>query len=336
MNKYAAIDIGTNSMRILIADVEDGKIKERTKEINPTRIGASVDKEGMISEVGIERNIEAFHTFVKKAKEYGAEKIWAVATSAVRDAQNGGDFIQRAFEKTGIYIQVISGEKEAELGYIGVAIGMEYSAVDIVKKEVEKKVQSDESKQLVIDIGGGSTELILGDGPNLLKTISLNMGAVRMTERYITTYPISHIEIENIKRTVVEISKDSISEILRDRTSQVKENRVEQIKEENRARLIGIGGTITTLASLHQELEPYDSDKVHNYKLTKADIAFLVQKLQGLTVEEIKAIKGIHPKRADIIGAGAIILHTIMENLGAESITVSEYDNLEGLVHRNI
>jgi len=306
MHKYAAIDIGTNSMRLLLADIDNKKIVNRKKYINPTRIGSSVDKNKLINEEGIIRNIEALNDFTKQAKEYGADKIVAIATSAVRDAANGKAFIQRAYDLTGVNIDIISGEKEAALGYRGVTLCMENNSIS--------------EMMLVIDIGGGSTELILGQGPTLEKTISLNVGAVRMTERFITTDPIIKEEHKEMEDDIYKIVKES----------------VEQIKKQSPKTIIGIGGTITTLAALHQQLDPYNPDKVHNYKLTLDNITTLKQKLLTLTVEEIRSLKGIHPKRADIIVAGATILHTIMRNLEINEITVSEYDNLEGLLHSEL
>ncbi len=321
MKKYAAIDIGTNSMRLLLADIEDGKIIKRIKYINPTRIGSSVDKNKRISEEGIVRNIEAFSNFILQAKKQGAENIVAIATSAVRDAANGNEFIQRAYEKTGVNIQIISGEEEATLGYQGVLIGLDTKdSKEVLEKSQENKEDLSPRLTLVIDIGGGSTELILGQEQNLEKVISLNLGAVRMTERHITTDPIHKDEYNQMEADIYQISKETIEQIN---------------KNQERPTLIGIGGTITTLAALNQQLEPYDSGKVHNYKLTLEDITTLKEKLLALTVEEIKSLKGIHPKRADIITAGATILHTIMHNLDLYEINVSEYDNLEGLFFKN-
>lgn len=305
MKKYAAIDIGTNSMRLLLADVENGKIVKRQKYINTTRIGSSVDKDRKISEEGIVRNIDALNKFAQQAKEYGAEKILAMATSAVRDAKNGSEFIKRAYEESGVDIKIISGEAEATLGYKGVVAGFKNN-----------------SSIVVIDIGGGSTEFILGEGSKLKEAKSLDIGAVRMTERYITTDPVSLVEYNKLEENIKEEVIGSVGGAFN--TINTNHN------------LIGIGGTITTLASLHQELEPYDPDKIHNYKLTLKEITHLKQKLLKLKVEEIKNLKGIHPKRADIILAGITILSVIMENLGLEQITVSEYDNLEGMIYTTI
>lgn len=343
MKKYAAIDIGTNSMRLLLADIEDGKIIKRKKYINPTRIGSAVDKDQRISEEGIVRNIEALGEFAQKARECGAEKVFAIATSAVRDASNGKDFIERAYDETGVTIEIISGEEEATLGYQGVVMGLkETNKEGFSYSDEHNKVPQEEPSLLpilVIDIGGGSTELILGRGDQLKKVTSLNVGAVRMTERHSTTDPIRKEKHREMEADIEQISKETIEEIKGDIKNQMSQGEASSAPYEDmvsKVKLMGIGGTITTLAALDQELEPYDSDKVHNYKLTLDHIEALKEKLLTLTVEEIKNLKGIHPKRADIITAGVTILSIIMNNLGMKEITVSEYDNLEGLVYRTL
>ncbi|HZJ76524.1 MAG TPA: Ppx/GppA phosphatase family protein [Oscillospiraceae bacterium] len=347
MKKHAAIDIGTNSMRLLLATTENGKIIQHKKYTNTTRIGAFVDKNKIISREGIGKNTKAFCDFVEKAKKYGAEKISAIATSAVREAKNRGEFIQTIYLKTGINIKIISGEEEAELGYMGVIMGMqgeskfhcpeslllchpEMGSKGLTCKESDLPCPSSLSKGefirrdslLVIDIGGGSTELILGKGNTLQKTISLDIGAVRMTERFITTDPVNKEEHEKMEETICEIIKrhsDTDSTCPHCPSSPLT--------------AVGIGGTITTLAALHQKLDPYDPEKIHNYKLTLGDINNLKEKLLSLTTKQIKQLKGIHPKRADIIIAGITILSIIMDILNLKEITISEYDNLEGLLY---
>ncbi|SNS44461.1 exopolyphosphatase / guanosine-5'-triphosphate,3'-diphosphate pyrophosphatase [Anaerovirgula multivorans] len=294
MKRYAAIDIGTNSMRLLLAELEGMRILHREKEINTTRIGQSVDQGGAITQDGMERNLEAFDVFVKKARNYGAETIFAIATSAVRDAKNGKEFVKAAFEKTGIKIEIISGKKEAEIGYKGVLMGLKDTALET----------------MVIDIGGGSTEFILGSGENLKEIISENVGAVRMTERV----GENETKLRQAIKTTIE-------------------NTLHRLNGTELQQLIGIGGTITTLAALHQQLEPYDMEKVHNYSLTVENIETVKSQLMQLTIEERKKLKGLHPKRADIIIAGVMILLVIMKNLNIGKITVSEYDNLEGLLY---
>lgn len=339
MKKYAAIDIGTNSMRLLLAQVNNSQILSREKYIEVIRIGSAVDKDKKISQEGMVRNINALEEFAKKAREYGAEKILAMATSAVRDASNGHEFIKRAYEKTGVNIKIISGEEEAFLGYKGVAIGLNQKNKpwDLGKLKESVKLPKEEEihfsnqpyNNLVIDIGGGSTELILGQGLKLKEAVSLNIGAVRMTERHISTDPVTREEYKKLSESV----ETAICNLKTDGHGSFG---FQEINEKATYNLIGIGGTITTLAALHQELDPYNPDKVHNYKLTLKEINELKEKLVNLTVEEIKQLKGIQAKRADIILAGLTILSIIMKNLGLNEIAVSEYDNLEGLVYKAI
>ncbi|HZK57267.1 MAG TPA: hypothetical protein VFD17_03060 [Clostridia bacterium] len=516
MKKYAVIDIGTNSIRLLLATIEGNKTEEnhgdytpdhsfptkkpvsynfieRKKYINTTRIGASINKNKIISREGIEKNVNAFCNFVQKAEEYGAEKILAIATSAVRDAKNGEEFIYAIHQKTGVNVKIIDGQEEAELGYRGVLMGMGHSGdgpfvslgsmtqeepspcvpqsqrgiskrkswglvpwsvffdrgpcprgfqchsetdrISLTHEESRLNCHSEmdrisstpeESRYyfeprlpimenrpfqcrgdfqsptaensfsagipniLVIDIGGGSTELILGtEHGDIIKTLSLDIGAVRMTKKFITTDPIDKKEYEKMKTTIYETIKEAKqkrhsgdgpfvslgSMTQKDRphcvppskchpgtgeiNSTSEEFRFECHSETDKTNgapeesqchskplaensfpapptsltTIGIGGTITTLAALHQKLDPYDPEKVHNYKLTLKDINNLKEKLLSLTIQQIKQLKGIHPKRADIITAGITILSITMDSLNLKEIIISEYDNLEGMLY---
>ncbi len=300
MKRVAAIDIGTNSMRLLLAELEKEGFTFRQKALNTTRIGRSVDVNRRISEDGIKVNIEAFSEFVKVAREWGAEEIAAIATSAVRDAANGRDFIELALKETGVHIRIISGEEEALLGYRGVLKGV---------AELPERL-------MVIDIGGGSTELIVGDERKIIKGVSLNMGSVRMTERVITADPIVPKEYQQLQQEIRDILAKELEGL-------------EALKP---SMLIGIGGTATTIAAIHQELEPYDPDRVHQYSLSLEEIEALLNRLMVMSLEDRRTVKGLHPQRADIIIAGITIMTTVMEAFGIKELQVSEYDNLEGML----
>ena len=299
--KIGTIDIGTNSMRLLIADYENKIIKNRKKYINTTRIGQGVDQEGYITEEALERNLKALKEFADKCVEENCEKVYCMGTSALRDSKNGQEFVDRAKELTNIDVKIICGEEESNLGFLGVLEG----AGGAKSKDI-----------LVLDIGGGSTEFIVGNEDGIKFCKSENVGALRMTEKFITTDPISDEEFNNMSMFI----EDTISSTL------------EKIKDINISKLVGIGGAITSLSAMNQQLEVYSMEKVHNSVVSKKDLEKILQNLKKMTLSDKKTIKGLQPKRADIITAGVKILHIIMEKLEIEEIMISEYDNLEGLM----
>ncbi|HSQ88625.1 Ppx/GppA phosphatase family protein [Romboutsia sp.] len=297
--KIGTIDIGTNSMRLLIGDYIDGKVEHRRKFINTTRIGQDVDKDGYISEEAIKRNIEALKQFSNICKEENCEHVYSMGTSALRDSTNGHEFVELAKQEVGIDVEIISGEEESNLGFRGVLEGLE-----------------NDDDILVIDIGGGSTEFIIGDKEGIKFVKSENVGALRMTEKFLKSDPINEDEF---KETSVFIENE-----INDTLNYIKEKRIKK--------LVGIGGTITSLSAMNQELEIYSMEKIHNSKIYKKDIETILQSLKNMTLSDKKRLKGLQPKRADIITAGVKILDIIMEKLEIEDIVVSEYDNLEGLM----
>ncbi len=302
--KIGTIDIGTNSMRLLIADYENKIIKNRKKYINTTRIGQGVDQEGYITEEALERNLKALKEFADKCVEENCEKVYCMGTSALRDSKNGQEFVDRAKELTNIDVKIICGEEESNLGFLGVLEG----------------AGGDKSKDiLVLDIGGGSTEFIVGNEEGIKFCKSENVGALRMTEKFITTDPISDEEFNNMSMFI----EDTIS------------STIDKIKDINISKLVGIGGAITSLSAMNQQLEVYSMEKVHNSVVSKKDLEKILQNLKKMTLSDKKTIKGLQPKRADIITAGVKILHIIMEKLEIEEIMISEYDNLEGLICQN-
>lgn len=302
--KIGAIDIGTNSMRLLIADYNDNKIENRKKYINTTRIGQGVDQDGYITNEALERNLKALKEFSDKCNEEKCEKVYCMGTSALRDSKNGQDFINKAKKLTNIDVKIICGEEESNLGFMGVLEGTEGD-----KKE----------DILVIDIGGGSTEFVVGNEDGIKFCKSENVGALRMTEKFITTDPISDEEFNSMASFIEDVISSTI-------------NKLETM---NISKLVGIGGAITSLSAINQQLEVYSMEKVHNSVVTKKDLEKILQNLKIMTLNDKKTLKGLQPKRADIITAGVKILHIIMEKLEIEKIMISEYDNLEGLMCQN-
>jgi exopolyphosphatase / guanosine-5'-triphosphate,3'-diphosphate pyrophosphatase len=301
--RLGAIDIGTNSMRLLIADYVDGKFYNRQKFVNTTRIGQDVDKEGYISNDAISRNIDALKEFVDKAKKEDCEYIYAIGTSALRDSKNKEEFLKLAKEEANIEVEIIEGKSEANLGFLGVLHGLE-----------------EKDNILVIDIGGGSTEFIVGNKEGIIFSKSENIGALRMTEKFLTIDPIDEIEFENMEGFI----QKNI------------ENTLKNIKNNTISKLVGIGGTITTLCAMNQELEVYDMNKIHNSKIYIKELENILQKIKKMTINDKRRLKGLQPKRADIITAGVGILDIIMKNMEFDKIIVSEFDNLEGLICQKV
>lgn len=304
MKKIGAIDIGTNSMRILIAKTENGCIVESFKDLRTTRIGEKVDETGKISEVAMDRNIQGLKEFMHIVKSEGIKELSIIATSAVRDAQNREIFVKRVKQEIDANIDVITGEREAQLGYLGVLRGL---------KEKVKNI-------LVIDIGGGSTEFILGNQQGIKYLKSINIGCVRMTEKFVRTDPICKEDIENMIKNIDKSIKTTI-----DYLSNFEIDKV-----------IGIGGTVTTIAAVFKKLEVYDKDKIHQCDLSHGNVKSILNSFLSKSLEEKRQIKGLQPNRADIITAGTIILDRILTSLLIDSIIISEYDNLEGLVFEQL
>ena len=301
--RLGAIDIGTNSMRLLVADYIDGKLLNREKFVNTTRIGQGVDSEGYISKEAIQRNIEALKEFSNLAKAKGCEEIFCIGTSALRDSKNKLDFIDKAKEELNIDVDIITGEDESNLGFLGILQGLE-----------------NRESILAIDIGGGSTEFILGGLEGIKFCKSENVGALRMTEKFLKNDPICETEFENMEKFIY----DTINKTLT------------QLKKENINSIVGIGGTITSVSAINQKLEKYSMEKIHESEIYIKDLDNILQNLKKMTLNDKKNLKGLQPKRADIITAGVAILNLIMKSLEKEKIIVSEYDNLEGLLCQKV
>lgn len=298
--KLAAIDIGTNSMRLLVAEVVRGNIVNRKKFVNTTRIGEGVDKTGFILEEAITRNIEALIEFKKIGLKEGCEKIFCMGTSALRDSMNSEEFIIRAKKEAEIDVEILSGDDEANLGLIGVIEGL-----------------NGDRNVLVVDIGGGSTEFTVGDKSGIKYNKSENIGALRMTEKFLKEDPIDNNEFGKLENFVEKEIADTIDDI----------RSMMDIND-----LVGIGGTITSLSAINQKLEVYSMEKIHNSKICIKNVEQILQNLKEIPLSDKKKLAGLQKKRADIITAGVGILKIIMEKLEIEEITVSEYDNLEGLI----
>ncbi len=296
--KISAIDIGTNSIRLLNTTIEKGQITGGEKQLEMTRIGEGVNETGRLSPAAIERSLDALRVFHEQAKAYGSEHIYAMATSAVRDASNRAEFLLRAEREVGLTIDVLSGEEEAEVGYLGVLAG-----------------QGDfEGNILVIDVGGGSTELIVGDKRHILFGHSIDMGAVRMTGKHIKKDPPSNGEINAVRKDIRGLVRPM----------------VDIIEQGAPVRAVGIGGTATTLGAIQLKMEIYDRARIQKCVVDLSSIEGMVKRFKSMPLDQRREIQGLQPKRADIILSGAMIIEEVLTAVGIDQLHISDWDNLEG------
>jgi exopolyphosphatase / guanosine-5'-triphosphate,3'-diphosphate pyrophosphatase len=297
-HRVAVVDVGSNSTRLLIADVGAAGLSEVERQSRVTRLGRGVDLTGQLSAEAIEAACEAIADYVALCREREVERIEAIATSAVRDASNGEAFAAELRERFALAARVLDGTEEARLTYSG-------ATSDDPPAE----------PTLVVDIGGGSTELVVGTGREIVFHASLQAGVVRHTERHITSDPPTATELEALAGDVRRLIETAI--------------RDEPDVAANAA--IAVAGTPTSLASIELGLEPYDPRQVHGRTLDLASIQRRLSQLASAPLAKRAEIKGLHPDRAPSIVAGVVILAETMRAFDLESVTVSEHDILYGV-----
>lgn len=301
IRKVSVIDLGTNSARILLATIQNGKISNRQKIIETTRLGEGVDHHKVLTDRAIRDTLAAVEKFYHLSLEKGYTLYKIIGTSALRDVSNQDELLNKIFKITNCTVDIIDGIEEATLGYIGVSNSF-----------------SSNDKKLVVDIGGGSTELIFGDTTVELIE-SLNIGAVRMTDRCISEDPPTNKNLE----------------CLREEIDQVIDDFIKRNEEYSFEKAIGIGGTITTLSAINLEMKLYDPEKIQGSYLTAKALDHTIKEFVVKTFENRKEIIGLSSKRADIIIAGSIILQRLMLKFDFDKIFISDYDNLEGIIFKN-
>jgi exopolyphosphatase / guanosine-5'-triphosphate,3'-diphosphate pyrophosphatase len=294
----AVVDVGTNSTRLLVAEVEGGRVtKELQRCTEVTRLGEGVDHTGRLSEAAIRRVLDVCASYREAIDRHKAERVVAVLTSAVRDAANGAELERTLKDRFGFEAATITGEREAWLTYRG--------ATSTRRHEVPV---------LVLDIGGGSTEFVVGAGDQLDFFVSTQVGSVRFTERYLPSDPPAARELADCRRAVHEEIEAAVPDEVRERT------------EEG----IAVAGTPTSFAAIDQRLEPYDRDRVDGYVLSADAVERILAELAAIPVAERRAVPGLHPDRAPTIVAGGVILAETIRMFGLDAIEVSEHDILEG------
>jgi exopolyphosphatase/guanosine-5'-triphosphate,3'-diphosphate pyrophosphatase len=298
--RVAVVDIGSNSTRLLIAEVDPatGVVEELLRRSQVTRLGDGVDSGGALSEQAIDRVVATLADYHAAIEAHDCVANMAVLTSAVRDAANGASFAARVREDFGLDARVLRGEEEAQLTFLGAMSGRAAFSEPTV----------------VIDIGGGSTEFIVGLGSLAGFHVSLPAGVVRMTERHIHSDPPSGEELQSL-------------------ALDVRSTFLEGLPPEERAsvaRGIAVAGTATSAASIDQELDPYDPARVHGYRLMLATVEMLLARIADMTEERRREIVGLDPNRAPTIVAGLILLSEALRAFELEHVEVSEHDILHG------
>jgi exopolyphosphatase / guanosine-5'-triphosphate,3'-diphosphate pyrophosphatase len=300
--RVAVVDLGTNTTRLLVADIEDGMVAELEKRTTITGLGQGVDATGRLADDAMERVRETLDEYRGAIDRFGAGEVRAVATSAMRDADNGPEFREELNRRFGIDARTISGDEEARLTFLGATSGRTPAA-------------ESPATTVVIDVGGGSTEYVVGSsGADPDFHVSAQMGSRRHTERFLKSDPPAHEELEALAANVRRIIEESVPEDTRDGTAEG----------------MAVAGTATTLAAIDQELDPYDPAKVHGYRVSLAAAERIQTMLAALSTPERRKVTGLHPDRAPVIVAGVTILVESIRAFGLDEIEISEADILQG------
>lgn len=305
--RVAAIDCGTNSIRLLIADVDDGgHLTDVVREMRVVRLGEGVDATGRLSEAALQRTFEAAEEYARLIGDHGADQTRFVATSATRDAANRNDFTEGIRQRLDVEPEVISGDEEAALSFAGAA-----SVLDSL----------DDQRVLVVDIGGGSTEFVAGGTGGVIAARSMDMGCVRFTERFLKSDPPTDTEIH-----AMTVEVESMIE-----TAQT------QVDFEQTTSMVGVAGSITTVAAHALALPAYVPEAINGSELDADSVRAAATGLLSMTRTERTELPYMHPGRVDVIGAGALIWRTIVERLveatggRLKTVIASEHDILDGI-----
>ncbi|MFJ1548381.1 exopolyphosphatase [Streptomyces sp. NPDC088246] len=308
MTCVAAIDCGTNSIRLLVADADPstGELVELDRRMEIVRLGQGVDRTGRLAPEALERTFSACRRYAEVIKEHGAQKIRFVATSASRDAENRDEFVRGVLDILGVEPEVISGDQEAEFSFTGAT--KELAGRDHLAKPY-----------LVVDIGGGSTEFVVGDD-HVRAARSVDIGCVRMTERHLVHDGVVSDPPTPGQITAIRADIDAALDLAE-----------ESVPLTGAATLVGLAGTVTTVAAIALGLDVYDSEAIHHSRISLDQVQEITGRLVTSTHAERAAIGAMHPGRVDVITSGALILLAVMKRTGAQEIVVSEHDILDGI-----
>lgn len=302
MTTVAAIDCGTNSLRLLVAESAAGGLRPLERELRIVRLGQDVDATGRFTDDALVRVFEACDEYADIIARHRVDSVRFCATSAARDVDNRDVFVDGVRSRFGVEPDIISGEEEAELTYTGATLDLDGAGLT--------------PPYLVVDIGGGSTELVLGDG-QMWSARSLDVGSVRMTERHLVDDPPTADQVDAATADI-DAAYDSVDVPITDART-----------------VVGVAGTITTVAAMVLDLPRYDSERIHHARLPLQGVHDTTDRLLAMTRAERKALPFMHPGRADVIGGGALLLDRLLvrlaDSLAAPEIVVSEQDILDGI-----
>ncbi len=299
MARYAAIDVGTNTVLLVVAERAPSGFRMVAERGAITRLGKGVDADKRLAPEAMARTLDAVGRFADEARALGAVDLVVTATSAARDAANGPEFLEAARTRAGVPVEILSGAAEAQLSYLAVANDF---AAEAGTREL-----------VAIDIGGGSTEFIFGHGPKVRFHTSLNVGSVRLTERCVRSDPPSSDDFSRLRATL----ESALAAVPPPETG---------------ALVVGVAGTVTTLYAVANSIAPYDAGRVHGGWLSREVLAETRAKLASMPLEQRRAVPGLQPERADVIIAGAVLLEFALDHLGAPGARVSDHGLRWGLL----
>jgi exopolyphosphatase/guanosine-5'-triphosphate,3'-diphosphate pyrophosphatase len=295
--RVAAIDCGTNSIRLLIADVAGGRLTDVARRMEIVRLGEGVDRTGRLSDAALARTRTALLGYAAEIAELAVTNVRMCATSASRDASNAQDFRDMVRGVLGVDPEVITGDEEARLSFTGALAGL-----------------AGEPPYLIVDIGGGSTEFVTGAAA-VEHAISMDIGCVRMTERHLHSDPPTAAEIESATRDITRAVDTALA----------------SVPGRSARTLVGLAGTVTTVTALALDLPGYEAERIHHARVGQDAVAKVTGDLLGMTVQQRRTLPVMHPGRADVIGAGALILRIVLERSGQSFVVASEHDILDGI-----
>jgi len=300
-NRIAAIDIGTNTILLLASEWDGKTLHPLLEKERIARLGEGVHQHGVLSKSAMERGLQVLKEYLTDCQRLGIQRIFAAGTSALREARNANEFLKEVKERLNLSIEIISGEEEALLSYLAVSKDL---------KEEAKRI-------LVADVGGGSTELILGFREKMTQWVSLPMGSVRYTEQFLHSDPVRPQEWREMENEIEKTLKNTTSFKTPDL-------------------MIAVGGTATTLAQVEMGLSEFNPRKIHHFKLTQESIRGQILLYRSKTKKERKTIQGLSPLRADVILAGATILYKIMKTMNCHEVKISCHGVRYGLLYRKL